>query len=196
MSIVKDLAKSIVRCLALIIVSPLAIPQRLLGSDGSLAACSQFLSLLPGNTGSYLRIAFYRMTLKHCDADCYIGFGTLFSQTDTQIHRGVYIGPQCNIGACCIEADTLLASGVHVMSGKQQHRFDRLDTPIRDQGGEFHSITIGRDCWIGNGSLIMADVGEQCVVGAGSVVTQVLEARSIGAGNPARRLRARDEVPE
>ncbi|MHA7816372.1 MAG: acyltransferase [Pseudohaliea sp.] len=151
----------------------------------------QLFSQVPGKAGSYLRIALCRFTLVGCDKDCFIGFATLFSQRDTVIGRGVYIGPQCNIGACRIGDDTLIASGVHIMSGTGQHRFDDLAIPIRDQGGEFVPVNIGRDCWIGNGALIMADIGDHCVIGAGSVVTRPIPDYAIAVGNPARVVRSR-----
>jgi acetyltransferase-like isoleucine patch superfamily enzyme len=165
-----------------------------LTGDNLFTACSQLLSLLPGKTGSYLRIGFYRFTLRHCAPDCFIGFGTLFFQRNTIIESGVYIGPQCNIGACRIHRNCLIASGVHIMSGAEQHRFAALDTPIRDQGGRLKPVTIGEDCWIGNGTLIMADVEAQCVIGAGSVVTRPVPALTVAAGHPAKPIRQRGKL--
>uniref|UniRef100_UPI0030C84C11 acyltransferase n=1 Tax=Ningiella ruwaisensis TaxID=2364274 RepID=UPI0030C84C11 len=156
-----------------------------------MSAHSQFLSLFPGKVGAYLRAAFYRLALRHCDAHALISFGTILSQTDTSIGSGVYIGPQCNIGKCEIGNDTLLGSGVHIMSGKQQHNFEDLNTPIREQGGAFSLIRIGKDCWIGNGALIMANVGDKSIVAAGSVVTSDVPAKSIVAGNPAKVVKCR-----
>jgi len=126
-----------------------------------------------------------------CDRNCAISFGTIFSQVDTEIGKGVYIGPCCNIGSCKIEDDCTLGSGVHIMSGRSQHYFDDLHTPIREQGGIFEKITIGKDTWIGNGSLIMANVGKKCVIGAGSVVTKDVEEFSVVAGNPAKVIKKR-----
>ncbi len=77
------------------------------------------------------------------------------------------------------------------MSGKTQHYFDDIETPIKDQGGEFEKITIGEDCWIGNGALIMANIGKKCVIGAGSVVTHDVPDYSIVAGNPAKVIKKR-----
>ena len=190
------LAKSAARALALLLVSPLLLLDLLLRGTGShalFAAMTQLLSLVPGRTGSYLRLAYLRVVLPDCHPDSFVGFGTLFSQRDTRLGRGIYVGPQCNIGRCAIGDDTLVASGVHIMSGTGQHNFDDLNTPIRDQGGEYRQIRIGRDCWIGNGALIMADVGDQSVIGAGSVVTEAIPPRSIAVGNPARVIRRRDE---
>ncbi|WP_425511158.1 acyltransferase [sulfur-oxidizing endosymbiont of Gigantopelta aegis] len=152
---------------------------------------SQLLSLLPGKLGSYLRIAFYRHTMAYCHPNVVISFATLFSQADTEIHEGVYIGPQCNIGMCRIGKNALIASGVHIMSGKHQHDFADLEQPIQQQGGHFEKISIGEDCWIGNGALIMANVGKHCVVGAGSVVTTEVPDYAIVVGNPAKVVKMR-----
>jgi virginiamycin A acetyltransferase len=160
--------------------------------DAAFEFLSQLFSLVPGKPGNYIRAAFYHFTLVDCSADVVISFNTLLFQYDTKIGQGVYIGPQCNIGKCTIGENTLLGSGVHIMSGKEQHRFDSLDKPIKDQGGIFNQVHIGKDCWIGNGTLIMANVGNHSIVGAGSVVTNDLPDYSIATGNPARVIKSRD----
>lgn len=161
----------------------------LAGKDEAICTLSQLLSLLPGKVGSYLRAGFYRFALKKCHPSAVIGFGTIFSQADTEIAEGVYIGPQCNIGLCSIGKDTLLGSGVHIMSGKGQHNFDDPDVPIRDQGGAFEKVTIGENCWLGNGALIMANIQNRCVIAAGSVVANQVHENSLFAGNPAKKIK-------
>jgi len=121
-------------------------------------------------------------------------FGTIFSQADTEIGKGVYIGAQCNIGKCRIEDYCTIGSNVNIMSGKHQHNFDDLDTPVQEQGGIFEKVTIGEDTWIGNGSLIMANIGKKSIIGAGSVVTNDVEAFSVVAGNPAKIIRKRENI--
>lgn len=196
----KPLLKQLAHGLAVLLLAPLWLLWRFVmhGNDGTFAAISQLLSVVPGKTGSYLRIGFYRLAMKNCSADCFIGFGTLFSQADTNIGDGAYIGPQCNIGRCHIGKDTLIASGVHITSGTSQHQFEQLHTPIRDQGGRFEKIRIGEDCWIGNAALIMANVGDHCVIGAGSVVVTDVPDYAIAVGNPARVIRSRggEYVPQ
>ncbi len=176
-------------------VLPLYLSYRLLGvcldKHQLFASYSQFLSLFPGKTGSYLRNSFYHLSMQGCSHGVVFSFGSLFSQIDTEIGSGVYIGPQCNIGSCKIGRDCLIGSGVHILSGKQQHAITSLDTPIRDQGGKLTKITIGDDCWVGNGAIIMADVGSQCIVAAGAVVVHPVGDRVIVAGNPAAVLKSR-----
>lgn len=161
----------------------------LFNKDSLIASFSQFLSLLPGKCGVYLRAGFYRFVLRECSPDAFIGFSTLFSHQDTNISYGVYIGPQCNIGKCSIGADTLLGSGVHIMSGKGQHNFSDPSKPIKDQGGVFTKVSIGENCWIGNGALVMANVGPGSIVAAGSVVVEDVPSGVIVGGNPAKILR-------
>ena len=153
--------------------------------DPLFQAFSQFFSLAPGLPGDYLRRAFYRLTIRSCAEECSIQFGTIFATSDVSIGYGVYVGANCNIGHCSIGDDTLLGSNVTILSGKRQHNFARLDVPIRFQGGEYRSLSIGRDVWIGNGAIVAEDIGDQAVVAAGAVVVKPVEPRSIVGGNPA-----------
>lgn len=187
--------KRTIKNLFLVLVFPLFALYWLLSrggrSDGTFQSFSQFLSLFPGKTGVYLRAAFYRLACPETSDDISIGFLTIFSHRDTTIHRGVYIGPQCNIGKCTIGENTLLGSGVHVLSGSRQHEFDDIELPIKDQPGRFEKISIGLDCWVGNNCVIMSNLAEHSVVAAASVATKSFEPYAILAGIPAKKIAKR-----
>ena len=62
-----------------------------------------------------------------------------------------------------------------------------LDPLERATGKEFcAAVTIGDDCWIGGGAIILAGVtiGKGSVVGAGSVVTKDIPEGVVAVGNP------------
>ena len=189
----KQLFKFIFFCVCAFLMLPFTLLFFLLSlflnKDSLVASFSQLLSLLPGKCGVYLRAGFYRFVLKHCSPDAFIGFSTLFSHQDTSIAEGVYIGPQCNIGKCEIGTNTLLGSGVHIMSGKGQHNYSDPTRPIKDQGGVFTKVSIGENCWLGNGALVMANIGPGSIVAAGAVVVDDVPSGVIVGGNPAKVLR-------
>ena len=161
--------------------------------DGTFQTFSQALSLIPGKMGGYFRAAFYRLTCPDTSDEIAVGFLTVLSHRDTSIHKGVYIGPQCNIGKCKIGKNTLLGSGVHILSGKHQHHFSDPTLPIKEQGGAFEKIKIGADCWIGNSSVVMCSIAGHSIVAAGAVVTKdVTQEGTVVAGNPAAVMSYRE----
>jgi maltose O-acetyltransferase len=67
-----------------------------------------------------------------------------------------------------------------------------MDSKERASGLEFaRPITIGSDVWIGGGAIICpgVEIGERCVIGAGSVVTKNILADTFAAGNPCRVIK-------
>ena len=56
-------------------------------------------------------------------------------------------------------------------------------------------VHIGKNCWIGAGAIILPGVtiGDQVVVGAGSVVTKDLPSHVVAVGNPCRVIREINE---
>jgi acetyltransferase-like isoleucine patch superfamily enzyme len=172
-----------------VLLAPLWLPAR---AEGRLrlgkhvfTACSELLSLVPGLPGIFLRRSFYRMTLDGCATDCHIGFGTTLAHRQARIGRGVYVGSRCTLGRVAIADDVMVGSNVDILSGRHQHHIGRSDVPIQGQGGQFRRVTVGRNSWVGNSAVVMADVGAHCVIGAGAVVVKPIPDRSVAAGNPA-----------
>lgn len=187
----KALARGAALVASLPVLACFMVTRCIAGDRAALEAMSQAASLIPGVFGSYVRVAFLGRALAQCSSSCCVTFGTVFSDTRARIGDNVYVGAHCNIGWAEIGHDTLIGSGVHLISGRMQHRFDDASVPIRFQEGSYTRLSIGEDCWVGNGAVIMADVASHAVVGAGSVVTQPVAAYDVVAGNPARRLRSR-----
>ena len=163
----------------------------LVGRDRALEGSTQALGLVPGLTGQYLRRAFLARTLESCHWSATVEFGTLFSSAAARLDEHVYVGPRCHLGLVHLERDVLLGAGVHVPSGGATHGVEDLSRPIRDQEQRKHLVTVAAGSWIGSGAIVMADVGHDSVVGAGSVVTRPVPPLVIAAGVPARVIRER-----
>lgn len=192
---IKKAIKLVFLVLALPLFGLLLLIRAFTGSDNSFASFSQLLSLIPGKIGVYFRAAFYSLACPATSDEIFIGFLTILSHRDASIARGVYIGPQCNIGMCSIGENTLIGSGVHILSGANQHSFNDPTLPIQEQGGTYRKTRIGRDCWLGNASVILSDIDDHSIVAAGSIVTRPVGEALIVAGNPGKTVRPRFSEP-
>jgi acetyltransferase-like isoleucine patch superfamily enzyme len=163
-----------------------------LGQASVFPGFSQLFGVVPGLVGQYLRWAFYRLVLPECGADACISFGTVFSHATARVGRKAYVGIYCVLGDVTLEEDVLVGSRVSIINGNKQHGTSRPDVPIREQTGEWPHVTIGCDTWIGDGAIVMADVGRHCVIGAGSLVTRQVPDFAVAVGNPAKVVRYRD----
>jgi len=194
---VREVLKAAARGAAFAVMSPallsFAIRARLDSRDRALQSTSEWLALLPGLSGQYLRRAFYSRALAKCHPTAVIESGTVFSRAGARIDERAYIGAGCRLGLVHVERDALVASGVHIPSGANTHLVDDVTRPIREQGRGEQLVRVGAGAWIGEGALVMADVARDAVVGAGAVVTRPIPAWCIAAGVPARVLRRRGE---
>lgn len=89
-----------------------------------------------------------------------------------------------------IEDDVLIGSGVHIYV--TTHKYDAPDIPIINQGFfQSKDVVLKKGCWIGANSVILPGVtiGENAVVGAGSIVTTDIPAKTVAVGNPAKVIK-------
>ena len=197
MNSARQVAKSLAFALCTLVCCPVLLwfwtVGTLAGKDRTLEGISQLLAMLPGHSGAAIRAAFYSRVLAECHPNVFVGFGSLLTKVDTRLGSHVYIGPYCQLGLVTIGPDTLLGPLVQIPSGPLRHSYERLDIPIRSQEGVSKRVTIGSDCWLGAGSIVMADVGDQTVIGAGSVVTKPIEAQQLAAGIPCKPIRKREK---
>ena len=107
----------------------------------------------------------------HLGKDVYFNFNvTLVDDNDIYIGDNTMIGP-----------NVVIATAGHPVCPE-----------IRRKGGQFNiPVHIGKNCWLGAGVIVLPGVtiGDNTVVGAGSVVTKDLPANVVAAGNPCRILR-------
>ena len=108
---------------------------------------------------------------------------------DVRVGRNVHIGPYSVIyahGGVEIGDDALIA--MHCCIAAANHNIPPAGTPIRSQPDVAARVRIGRDTWLGARVCVLAgvEIGDGCVVGAGSVVTRSLPPGAIAHGTPAR----------
>ncbi len=115
-----------------------------------------------------------------------------FVDYGSNIHlgRGVFMNYGCVLLDVCpvrIGDDTQLGPGVQILTADHPR-----DPAERAAGVEFGKpVTIGSNVWIGGGAIILpgVNIGNDAIVGAGSVVTKDVAAGVTVAGNPARPLK-------
>jgi maltose O-acetyltransferase len=111
-----------------------------------------------------------------------------------RIGRNCFVNYNCVFLDCApitIGDDAQIAPGVQLLTATHPIAAD-----ARRAGEESAlPITLGDGVWIGGGAILLpgVTVGDDTVVGAGSVVTRDLPANVVAAGNPCRVLRAIDE---
>jgi acetyltransferase-like isoleucine patch superfamily enzyme len=109
----------------------------------------------------------------------------------------LFADPAPGGGSIVIEEKVLIGAGVHCYTNN--HKFSDVSQAIYDQGypppTERDSVTLKTGCWIGAGVIILPGVtiGENAVVGSGSVVTKSIPAYAVAVGNPARVIRSLKE---
>lgn len=164
-----------------------ALLRRVLDDDRALSMASEFAGRWPGLFGLYVRQAFYRRVLQGCGNEIHFGYQTLLSKADAQIGDRVYFGRFCTVGRVSIGAETRVADGVQLLSGRHHHGTSAggvaQDTVTLDR------ITIGQGVWIGANAVVMADVGDGAIIGAGAVVTRPVKAGETVVGVPARPIK-------
>lgn len=104
------------------------------------------------------------------------------------------MGDHCYVGgAGGVRIGEGVLIGQYVSLHSQNHRFDDLHRPIREQGVTSIGIEIENDCWIGAGAKILDGVriGAGSVIAAGAVVTSSVPPCAVVAGVPGRVIRRR-----
>lgn len=91
--------------------------------------------------------------------------------------------------------DTHIYVGDHTMFGPNvvlATAGHPIEAQLRDKGLQYNMpIRIGRNCWLGAGVIVMPGVtiGDNVVIGAGSIVTKDIPSNVVAVGNPCKVLR-------
>lgn len=138
------------------------------------------------------RKALLRQMLAEAGKGCYIEPPFYANWGGHHVHFGNYV--YANFGLTCVD-DTHIYVGDCVMFGPHV-TLATANHPIlpelREKAYQYNKpIHIGRNCWIGSGVVVVPGVtiGENTVIGAGSVVTKDILANVVAVGNPCHVLR-------
>jgi galactoside O-acetyltransferase len=103
------------------------------------------------------------------------------------VHVNSSIGGSIIIGNNCL-------IGPNVIFRTASHKFDRVDTPIWQQGHKIGNIILEDDVWVASNVVIIGNVkiGKGAIIGAGAVVTKDIPPYAIAYGVPAKVSRFRN----
>jgi acetyltransferase-like isoleucine patch superfamily enzyme len=189
----RQMLKNLFGGLAWVLVAPCAattaIASRLGDRNETFNFWAHVFACAPGLPGMYLRRAFYQWTLEDCAPDCFIGFGTVFTQREVRVEQGAYVGPYSLVGAATLRRGCLIGSRTSIVSGRNMHELQPDGTWGPTRPGTLRPVDVGEYSWIGEASTLIADIGRGALVGAGSVVAAPVPPGVMVAGNPARFVR-------
>ena len=128
---------------------------------------------------------------------CSIGDGTKIGPF-VEVQKNASIGKNCKISShtfvcegVTIEDDVFVGHGVVFINDKYPKATNELGQLQTEANWEVIPTLVKRGASIGSNATILCGVtvGEEAIVGAGSIVTRHVPSRAIVAGNPARVIR-------
>ncbi|HBP4687497.1 TPA: acyltransferase, partial [Escherichia coli] len=149
------------------------------------------MSKFTGEKGVILRQYFYKLTLDSCGHNLRVHYGAFFVYPNVKVGNNCTVEEYSIVSLCDLGDDVIIAARVSIMSGGNHHEIDKLDIKFVDSLLPLKKVKIGSNVWIGTHAIVMNDIPDGMVVGAGSVVTKVFQPDSIIAGIPAKVMRKR-----
>lgn len=131
-----------------------------------------------------------------CGKNVFIEYGFHMDYGDSiSIGDRTFINTNCTIVDGAIQADSQIVIGADCLIGPNV-QFLAVSHDISPEArlnkhNYVDDITLGNNVWVGGGVIILAgtSIGDNSVIGAGSVVTKNVLANSFYAGNPAIKIR-------
>lgn len=123
---------------------------------------------------------------------CYVETPFYANMGGHHVHFGNYV--YANYGLTLVD-DTHIYVGDNTMFGPNvtiATAGHPIDPQLRERGLQYNMpVRIGKNCWLGAGVIVLpgVTVGDNVVVGAGSVVTKDIPSNVVAVGNPCRVLR-------
>lgn len=153
--------------------------------------------LLQGEGQKQIRIGSHSNIGHHCVLGCWARYGM-----DKHYEPEIVIGNHCSIGEYChITAIKRITIGDGLLTGRFVYIGDNLHgglsyeeaviPPSRRNLRSKGEIQIGNNVWIGDKVSILGGVkiGDNVIIGAGSVVTHDIPSNSIAVGSPAKIIK-------
>lgn len=156
---------------------------------------SEALGMVPFTFGWQLRQETYRRLGVCRGTDIVLNHGTTIGDRRTTIGTDVWLARDVYLEYACVGDHVLIGPGTILLAGRQHHRTENIEVPIKLQGNNpLEPIKIGEGAWIGANVTVMADVGRHAIVGSGAVVVKPVPDYAVVVGNPARFVRDRRQV--
>jgi acetyltransferase-like isoleucine patch superfamily enzyme len=161
---------------------------------------TKFYTLKFDKVGAHLTIEGSILTLpqiSNCGLICAGHNLRLLSYSDSRVsincanqNAVITIGNDVLLNGCFIAAVKRIEIGDSTIIGPKTSLLDTNGHGIDNLPTKDAPIKIGRHAWIGQGVIILKGVtiGDNSIIGAGSVVTKDVEKNTIVAGNPAKKI--------
>ncbi len=174
-----------------------------------------FLSYIPGKTGTFIRIIWYRFRWKerknvrvrvlsqflnpeniHFKGEASLGKQAFFSADGGKIEIGKNFSCNVNchfnasVGGQIIISNNVLV-GPNVVIRTANHNFKNVNKSINQQGHSYGNIEIEKNVWIGANCVILSGVkiGEGSVIASGAVVNKNVAPFTLTGGVPAKKIK-------
>jgi acetyltransferase-like isoleucine patch superfamily enzyme len=132
----------------------------------------------------------------HISSYCWLSAITKYNSQEFSpkltIDNGTYVGHYVEIGCSNkvhIGKDCLIAD--HVFIADTDHIYENIKEHISNKVTENKAVIIGDNVWIGDGAKVLpgTEIGDRCVIGAGTVVRGKIQSYSVVSGIPGKVIK-------